>query len=163
DKLAKFKDKSILMKSKMKIFEPMELDATMESSVAGEKFRHVLQLNVMGMDISQTIVYDGKEMWIALNGKVIMTLNKEDDLKAIKEMIYAEKMAGMAFLGGKKVELAIIGEDKVNDTPVVGVRVSSKDHKDINLYFDKETGMLAKMNSQGLDFQTQQEVAEERI
>src|SRR5262249_15146499 len=64
DKLAKFKDKSILMKSKMKIFEPMELDATMESSVAGEKFRHVLQLNVMGMDISQTIVYDGKEMWI---------------------------------------------------------------------------------------------------
>jgi hypothetical protein len=163
DKLAKFKDKAAMVKAKMKIYQPMELEATMESSVENKKFKHVIQLNVMGMDFTQTVCYDGKELWIALNGKVMTTLNKEEELAALKEAMYAEEMAGLALLGDKNLELSIIGEDKVNDMPVVGVRVSSKGHKDVSLYFDKNSNLLVKMENRGLDFQTQQEVAEERI
>jgi hypothetical protein len=163
EKLAKAKDKSVMMKGKLKILDPMELDATMEMWAGGKKFKQNLQLTVMGMDIMQAVAYDGKELWIAINGKVFMTLNKEDELKAIKEMMHAEELAGLTLLGDKNIELSIIGEDKVNDVPVVGVRVSSKGYKDVSLYFDKNTGLLAKMENRALDFQTQQEVSQERI
>ena len=45
----------------------------------------------------------------------------------------------------------------------MGIKVSTNGHKDINLYFDKETGLMVKMEHRTLDLQTQQEVAEERI
>jgi hypothetical protein len=32
----------------------------------------------------------------------------------------------------------------VSDKPAVGVRVSAKGHKDISLFFDKESGLLVK-------------------
>src|SRR5947208_1477821 len=34
---------------------------------------------------------------------------------------------------------------KVNGKPAVGVRVSHKGHRDINLYFDKDKGLLLKI------------------
>jgi outer membrane lipoprotein-sorting protein len=161
--LAKFKDKAAIVKGKMKIHQPIELDATMEMSAGGKKFKQDLQFSLMGMDFMQSVVYDGKELWVSQNGKIVTTLSKEDDLKALKETIYAEELAEMALLGDKKLELSLIGEDKVSDVPVVGVRVSSKGHKDVSLYFDKTTGLLLKMESRGFEFQTQQEVGEERI
>src|SRR5262249_10869670 len=82
--LAKFKDKAVIMKGKMKI-AVMDLDATMEAYIGDKKFKQVIQLNVMGMDINQVVVYDGKEMWIAINGKVAMTIDKKEDLEPLKE------------------------------------------------------------------------------
>src|SRR5207253_1605637 len=67
------------------------------------------------------------------------------------------------FLKDKSVELSPLGEVKVNDRPAVGVRIASKGHRDLNLYFDKETGLMAKIERQALDTQTMQMVTEERI
>src|SRR4051812_8687745 len=72
--LAKMKDKSSVIKGKLKIEVAGGIEATMEMSVGGHKFRQDLKGSVMGMDFSQNIVYDGKEMWIAVNGKVMTTL-----------------------------------------------------------------------------------------
>ncbi len=62
-----------------------------------------------------------------------------------KEEVYAlanrESVAG---LKDPKVKLSSLGESKVGDRAVAGIKVSSEGHKDINLYFDKETGLLAK-------------------
>src|SRR5260370_30988043 len=93
----------------------------------------------------------------------VIDLKKEEELAPIKEAIFAEEAAGLALLGSKDIELSIIGESKVDDTPVVGVRVSKKGHKDVSLYFDKTTHLLRKVESRGMDFQTQMEVAQERI
>ena len=43
------------------------------------------------------------------------------------------------------------------------MRVSVKDKKDVSLYFDKETGLLAKMEYRGSDPGTGKEINEERI
>ena len=47
--------------------------------------------------------------------------------------------------------------------PAVGIRVAAPGHKDVSLYFDKQTGLLVKITRQALDAQTGQEVSEERI
>ena len=44
----------------------------------------------------------------------------------------------------EQFKLATAGESKVADRTAVGVRVSSDKHRDVTLYFDKQTGLLAK-------------------
>src|SRR4029078_572410 len=44
----------------------------------------------------------------------------------------------------KPFQLSPLGEIKVGDRPAVGVRGIHKDHKDVGLYFDKETGLPVK-------------------
>ncbi|HEV3145083.1 MAG TPA: hypothetical protein VGZ47_14430 [Gemmataceae bacterium] len=160
--LAKNKDKAAMAKGKMNIDIMGGLDSTLESFIGDDKFKHVMDLTIMGRNFNQVVCYDGKEMWIAVNGKVVMTI-KGKDLDPLKEAIYSEKLAGLAFLKEKGIEFSLIGESKLGEQELIGIRVSKKDHKDVNLHFDKKTGMLTKVESRNLDFQSGQEVAEERI
>ena len=54
------------------------------------------------------------------------------------------ELGHLAVLKDKKYKLSPLGEVKVEGRDAVGVQVSCKGHKDVNLYFDKETNLLAK-------------------
>lgn len=163
EKLAKQRKMFSISKGKMKINIMDGLDATMEMRAGGEKFRQDIKFSLMGMDFEQSVAFDGKEMWIALNGKIMQTLSSKEDLDLVKEAVHSERVADLDLLGKKEIELSIIGDDKIGDTPVVGVRVSQTGYKDVSLYFDKKTHLLKRIDSRGLDFQSRMEVAQERI
>jgi hypothetical protein len=48
-------------------------------------------------------------------------------------------------LKGKGFKLEAAPEEKVGDKPAVGIKVTPSDGKDFKLYFDKETGLPAKL------------------
>lgn len=162
DKLAKVKDKAVTQKGKMKLFMPIEAEGNFEMTASGGKFRRQFDFSFMGMDFKNTTVFDGKTLWVSTNG-MLMSFDKKDDIDALKEMLHSEKAAGLAMLGDKNLELSLIGDDKVGDTPVVGVRVSEKGHKDVSLFFDKKTHLLKKIVGRSLDFQSHMEIEQERI
>jgi hypothetical protein len=165
--LNKYKDKGVILKGKLHIStQGLELDATMEMTVAhnmGRKFRQDIQLSVMGQDINQSVAFNGKEMWITINGKLFQTLDKKEELTLLEEAAWAEEAAGLVLLNDKTIETSIIGESKLGDTPVIGVRVSKKGKKDVSLYFDKESGLLKKVQYRTIDFMSKNEVEQERI
>jgi hypothetical protein len=164
ENISKHKDESVIEKGKIHVSTMgVELDGTMEMSANMQRFRQDLQFSLMNQDFTQNVVFDGKELWVAINGKIGLLQDKKEDLDLIKEQIYAESAASLALMGDKSIEVSIIGEDKVGDTPVVGVRVSKKGHKDVSLYFDKETHLLKKTQFRGSDFQSHTEVEEEHI
>jgi hypothetical protein len=84
-------------------------------------------------------------------------------LDAVKDAIETMGLARLAFVGGKDYELAPLGETKVNNRAAVGVKVSRKGGKQVNLFFDKETGLLGKIEHRAKDAMSGQEVNEERI
>jgi hypothetical protein len=53
----------------------------------------------------------------------------------------------LPLLTDERIELSMLGESVVADRPAQGIRVTSKGHRDVDVYFDKETGWLAKMES----------------
>src|SRR5207249_2082431 len=57
----------------------------------------------------------------------------------------------------------LLGEVQVNGKPALGIKVEQKGKKDLDFYFDKSTGLLAKTQRRARDFQGGQEVTEERI
>lgn len=65
-------------------------------------------------------------------------------------------------LDGEAFTLKTVGEATINDRRAVGVRVSSKGHSDLVMYFDKESYLLVKTDAKGID-EDRQEVTVEEI
>jgi hypothetical protein len=116
-----------------------------EGEAGGEKF-HLIQ------------ILNGDKGWVQLNNET-EELGKEDLAKA-KEEAYAEWVATLVPLTDKKFSLSPLGEINIDKRPALGVKVSSKGHGDVDLYFDKETGLLVKTEARVKD-DSDQEVTEE--
>ncbi len=103
---------------------------------------------VAGQKISVLTLINGDEFSITANG---MAVEITDSIKAaVTEARDLMKVARLtALVQDKGFELAALGESKVEDKATIGVRVSSKGKKDVNLYFDKATSRLAKIEHRG--------------
>src|SRR5262249_26691472 len=62
----------------------------------------------------------------------------------------------------KRYKVSPLGETEVDKKPAVGVQVTFPGRPDVNLHFDKASGLLVKMEYRALDPNTEMEVAEER-
>jgi len=150
-------------KNKGKLFVAgLELDFTQEVWVqVPGKFKEVMDLTVMNQAIKQTTVFNGKEGWIKVNDKDIKVEN--EILAEFKEVAYMMGITQMLALKDKEIKLSLLGEVQVNGKPAVGVKISKEGKKDIDLYFDKTTGLMAKLERRAKDIMSGQEVTEERI
>jgi hypothetical protein len=126
------------------------------------KIKSVQRLEINGQQVTITIGYNGKEAWMNLNGMNIdQMIDKITEL--LKEQAYMSEVSRLTPLKDKKFELSALGEAKVEGKPALGVRVSSKGHKDVNLYFDKATGLLTKVEHRTIDPASGKELNEERV
>ena len=140
----------------------MSLPFTEQTATQPNRLKSVLDLEVGGQSVKIITVFNGEKAWVKdatgntteLEGKL---------LDEVKEAVYLQRLGRFMVLKDKTIELSPLGEVKVNGKPAVGVKVASKGHRDVNLFFDKTTGLLAKMDRQVLDQMTGQEVNEERI
>jgi hypothetical protein len=126
-----------------------------------DKFKQVINLTIGGKNFTQTIAYDGKKGWLQFNDTV---KDLEDNLvNVVKESIYAENLARLLPLKDKKYKLSPLGEVKVEGRDAVGVQVSLKGRKDVNLYFDKAKHLLLKTEMRIVDPQSEQEVTQAKL
>ena len=82
------------------------------------------------------------------------------ELAEAKEEAYGEWVATLLPLMDKAFTLAPLGEIRVDQRPAAGVKVSRVGRRDVNLYFDKATGLLVKIEARVKD-DDGQEVTEE--
>jgi hypothetical protein len=59
--------------------------------------------------------------------------------------------------------LTALGESTVEGQPALGIKVVSKGHGDVSLYFDKKTALLVKAVYQSFDALAKKDVARENI
>ncbi|HMC88379.1 MAG TPA: hypothetical protein VKI17_02475 [Gemmataceae bacterium] len=89
-----------------------------------------------------TLVLNGDKGWMKM-GDDAQEMNA-DQLAEQKEQQHANYVASLLPLKGEAYTLTALADSKVGDRPVVGVKVSTKGRRDVNLYFDKDTNLLAK-------------------
>jgi hypothetical protein len=125
-----------------------------------KQFKEKFEANIGGMQISQTVVFNDGKAWLNING---MNLDvPEAALDELKQAGYLLQVSLLRFADDKDFTLTPLGESKVDDKPVVGVKVVHPGMKDVNLYFAKDTGLLLKIERQAMDVMTNQAVTEER-
>jgi hypothetical protein len=139
------------------------LDFTQESSfMLPDKFKESIDMEVMGKKVHVVTVYDGKELKIEANGEKVPVDDKIKDV--VNDTLYVMKVSQLVpLLKGKDYELSALGEVKVEGKPAVGVLVKHKGQKDVSLFFNKETGLLAKVEHRTVDPMSGNEITEERI
>ncbi|HVS37532.1 MAG TPA: hypothetical protein VMS17_18355 [Gemmataceae bacterium] len=161
--LTKYKAAQVSSKGKITLPGVGEVEFTQEiASMLPDKVKESMHLTIQGQQVNITTIMNGDKYSIQAADKDVPI---SDEIKnALKEGQYMLKVARLVSLvKDKGYDLSLIGESKIEDKPVVGVLVKSKDHKDVSLYFDKETGLLAKMEHRTVDPSGGKEITEERI
>lgn len=143
DKLAKLE--TVTMKSKGNYYGMGEgIPYTAEFAVQGPKQRRfTLSFSANGMEFKIVQVVNGDKSWEKL-GDDVKEL-KGEELEEQKHALYASWVTSLRPLKEKEFKLSTLGEVKVEGKAAVGVRVSKKGQRDINLFFDKTEGMLVKL------------------
>lgn len=122
----------------------MELEFT--ATISGQlpdKVREEIHLESMGQKLDIIRVFNGKEGWTAGMGQTQPFSDAE--IKEAKNSMFENYVENLVpLLKDKELKVELIGDDKVDDKPVVGVKVSAKDQNEIKLYFDKDSGLLVK-------------------
>ena len=102
-----------------------------------------------------SLIVNGDKGWF---GDQEMT---KEQLEENRQGMHQNYVARLYPLKDKAFALKLVGEGKVDDKPAVGVKVSSKGRRDVTLYFDKESGLLVKMEMQVKDEQSGEEKKQE--
>ncbi len=160
--LAKYKAGQTKGKGKLDV-AGMTIDIAQEASyMLPDKSKEIVDFEINGTKVRVVSIINGDKYSIVAND---MDVPISDNIKAaLEEGVYAMKASRMTtLLKDKAFELSSLGEVKVNDKPALGVRVASKGQKDISLYFDKATGLLAKMERRATDPMSGNEITEERV
>jgi hypothetical protein len=126
------------------------------------KFRDQLELSISGQTVKIETIMNGDAISISgMGSDVEITDNIR---KAIKEAVgMMEAVRLVPLVKDKAYELSLFGEAKVDEKPALGVRVSGKGKKEMTLFFDKKTNLLAKIEHRTIEADSGNEVAEERI
>lgn len=160
--LTKNKAGQTKLKGKLTLAGVGEIEIAQEVSyMIPDKLRESAELSIGGKTQTILTIVNGDKITLEVDGK---EQNVPDQAKdSIKDAGHIVQIGRLVPLKDKKYELSLIGEDKVEGKKVVGVRVSAKGEKDVSLYFDKETWLLAKMEYRGPEPLTGKEVIVERI
>jgi outer membrane lipoprotein-sorting protein len=146
DKLAQLKAHTFKLKGKYYGMSADGTDYTGEWSIqAPDKFR----MEISGQGFKFVNVVNGNKGWVQVMGNT-QEMDKEA-LAESKETLYAGRVTNLVNLKEKGFTFAPLGEAKVGKRDAVGIRVSHKGHRDINLFFDKKTHMLLKSERRAKD------------
>ncbi len=160
EKLTKFKATQVKGKGTLSV-AGSDIEFTAEGYAQyPNQVKNVLKFEFMGQKVSQTTIVNGDKIVINQNGKDVPITDKIRD--ETKEQFYAERVSSLLPLADKGYEFAPLGEIKVDGRPALGVKVKSKGHKDVNLFFDKDNGLLVRSESRVFDFTKMKEVDEEK-
>lgn len=125
------------------------------------QFKHMMTLELDGRQASLSQVLSGERAQRQVDGQLVPV--DLDTLRELREQLFAERVATLVVLKQIGYELRFMGDDPVKGRPAWHVRVSFKGHRDISLFFDKESNLLVKTETRVLDQALKKEVLQEKI
>ena len=147
------KSRAILWKAKTKFrFGENESEGTIEGTMQGlDHSRRVFEGQFGGNAFRGVTVIAGDKGWRRF-GDNAMELDSEGLANEKRRLYLSVVPITVAPLKSKGFKLAAAGEEKVDGKPANGVKVTAPDSKDFTLYFDKESGLPAKLVAEVVGF-----------
>jgi hypothetical protein len=123
------------------------------------QMRFDIAVDIGEMKMNFTAATDGKVAWEKM-GDMLQEMEAKKG-KAFHDQVYTMHLCGVLPLKDKDYTLAMADEIKIDGKEAIGVKVTKKGQRDVTLYFDKKTGLLAKCASTVWDEFTDKEVSQE--
>jgi hypothetical protein len=140
----------------------MTLEINQESISFKGKFKETVSFSIGGNEVTVVAGFNGKDGFVTANGTEVPLT--DEIKKELNEASHLISILKPTVLKDKKlVELKSLGEVKFDTKKLFGVKVTSKDHRDCEVYFDTETGLVTRVHRTVFDMAANKEVPEERI
>jgi hypothetical protein len=125
-----------------------------------DRFRFVMDMEFMGQKVQLTAAGVGGKAWEQAAGQVRDM--PEDKLKEFNHNIYTIWISSLLPLRDPAFKLTTLGETKsITGQTHVGIKVSREGQRDVTLFFDKNTGLLARTITRVHDEFSNKEVTQE--
>jgi hypothetical protein len=129
---------------------------------APDKLRDFRESYYLGRRTSDSgWVTNGKQTWWVAERRAVPA--EEPAATSIRADAHLMQALRLVPLRGKDYELRVADEVTVDGKPAAGLLVRTAGHKDVTLFFDKETGLLVKVERPVYDAGPEKEVKEERF
>lgn len=129
---------------------------------APDKLRLQMTVVVQGITLDLLAVVNGERMWFLVNGQ-LQEGGGPQLAEVLGEMNRMWATSLTPLLADDVFQLSTAKEKAVNGRPAAGVAVRNWKRPDVTLYFDKETGLLAKREALVKDPDADKEVLEEVV
>lgn len=123
------------------------------------QYKHEMAFESGGAKVLQTQLYNGNDLSIVVNGDM-MRINSLVRT-SLQQSRYADQLTGLTMLREQAYQLSLLGETKVHDKVVVGLKVTSPNQPEVKLFFEKGSGLLVKAEFVRLDTRLGQPVLQE--
>jgi hypothetical protein len=125
-----------------------------------DQLKSVIEL--AGDDRKVTVVQtvDGDTAWVTIDGVPQAKINASAlaEMRAVQHLDRITRLVPL--LTDKKYDVSALGESKVNGQTAIGIKVQCKGHREVRLFFDKNTNLLVKAEHR-LDDRRNKEVRQE--
>ena len=119
----------------------------LQRSPTQSKISSVIHLGPIATEV--VAVSNGDKSWRSLAGFTKEITGK--DLEEMQDGGYRHRVRNLLpLLRDPGLELSLLPGAMVSNQPAQGIRVNSKGHRDVDLYFDKTTGLVVKTESRVL-------------
>lgn len=108
-----------------------------------DRFHDTIDIGAEGQKKRLLQILNGDKGWCASDGEA--TEMGPEEVNLLREEAYVVWLTTLVPLRDPAFELAPLPEIKVNGQPASGVKVSSKDHAAVQMFFDKQTGFLIRV------------------
>jgi hypothetical protein len=131
-------------------------DITLNSTVQGlDRYRTEFEGKFQDNPFKGIVVLNGNKGWRKF-GDEAMDMD-EDAVANEKRMIYLQVLpTKLVTLKEKAYKLEAADEQKIGDKPAAGVKVTPPDGKSFTIYFDKESGLPARVVAKVIGFDGQE-------
>src|SRR5262249_14519420 len=124
--------------------------------------KFVLDVEILGQKHTVAQVINGSKGWKSIDGQLSDLTDAE--VQEMRRSAHVDRVTNLVdLLKDKGFTLTALGESKVNDQPVLGVKVSYQGQPDVTLYFDKNTSLLFKYDYREQDQTLKKEVLRETV
>jgi hypothetical protein len=115
------------------------------------RFKNTIRYKDGDRQVVWVQVLDGDRCWSSVNGQVQPADARAAD--ELREAVYRDRVIKLITLrkDAAQFRLTSLGNSEVGNRAAVGVRVESRGHRDVRLYFDKVSGLLLKVEHTALD------------
>jgi len=124
-----------------------------------EQVRVVATSAVNGKKVERLMVVNGDKGWVRQDG-VTQTL-EGPKLAEEKERLYAAWVDTVSPLTGPDFDLGLLGDARIGKRTTIGIRVACAGHRDVELYFDKASGLPVRSTTRRKDPRTGKETSQE--
>jgi acetyl esterase/lipase len=154
---------AVQFKAKGKLINWLGVPFVMETSIQLPDFyKTSYEIEFSGQRLTLAQVLNGEKGWGAANGSVAPVEGRKlDDLKS---NLYLRRLLSLTpLLNDKSLQLSAIDDAEVDGKPALGVKVVAAGQHDVLLWFDKKTGLLAKLRRVVYEDDTKRDVEQEEF